>query len=115
MTFPTDAKLTKKVIKRCQKLSGKLDLPVRQSYKRVLKGLYRDQRFRNHPKNKKKALRADKKVITIAGRLLRELERNLTAKGWHEDYAQNIALWWRVLTQQKNDKDKVSVVRTWED
>ena len=54
-------------------------------------------------------------MITIAGRLLRELERNLTAKGWHEDYAQNIALWWRVLTQQKNDKDKVSVVRTWED
>ena len=37
VTFPTDAKLTKKVIKRCQKLSGKLDLPVRQSYKRVLK------------------------------------------------------------------------------
>ena len=107
VTFPTDAKLTKKVIRRCQKLSGELDLPVRQSYKRVLKDLYRDQRFRNHPKNKKKALRADKKVKTIAGRLLRELERNLTAKGLYDDYAQDIALWWRVITQQKNDKDKV--------
>ena len=107
VTFPTDAKLTKKVIKRCQKLSGELDLPVRQSYKRVLKDLYREQRFRNHPKNKKKALRADKKVKTIAGRLLRELERNLSARGLHDDYAQDIALWWRVLTQQKNDKDKV--------
>ena len=96
VTFPTDAKLTKKVIKRCQKLSGELDLPVRQSYKRVLKDLYRDQRFRNHPKNKKKALRADKKVKTIAGRLLRELERNLSARGLHDDYAQDIALWWRV-------------------
>jgi IS5 family transposase len=36
-----------------------------------------DQRFRNHPKNKGKARKADKKVKTIAGRLVRELERNL--------------------------------------
>lgn len=36
-----------------------------------------------------------------------ELESNLTAKGLRDDYAQDIALWWRVLTQQKNDKDKV--------
>ena len=107
VTFPTDAKLTKKVIKRCQKLSEELELPVRQSYKRVQKGLYRDQRFRNHPKNRKKALRADKKVKTIAGRLLRELERNLTMRGLYDDYAQDIALWWRILTQQKNDRDKV--------
>lgn len=28
---------------------------LRQSYKFVLKKIYRDQRFRNHPKNKKKA------------------------------------------------------------
>ena len=107
VTFPTDAELAKGVIKRCQKVSGKLGLPVRQSYKRALKGLYRDQRFRNHPKNKKKALRADKKVNTVAGRLLREPERNLTAKGRYDDYAQDIALWWRVLTRQRNDRDKV--------
>ena len=107
VTFPTDTKLTKGVIKRCQKESGKLDLPVRQSYKRVLKDLYRDQRFRNHPKNKKKALRADKKVKTIAGRLLRELERNLAARGLHDGYAREIELWWRVLARQKNDRDKV--------
>lgn len=107
VTFPTDAKLTKKVIERCKKLSEDLELPVRQSYKRVLKDLARDQRFRNHPRNKKKALRADKKVKTIAGRLLRELERNLNSRGLYELYAEDIALWWRVLTQRKSDKDKV--------
>ena len=107
VTYPTDAKLTKKVIDRCKKLSEELDLPVRQSYKRVLKDLARDQRFRNHPKNKKKALKADRKMKTIAGRLLRELERNLTSRGLHEVYAGDISLWWRVLTQQKNDKNKV--------
>ena len=88
-------------------MSEELDLPVRQSYKRVLKDLARDQRFRNHPKNKKKALKADRKMKTIAGRLLRELERNLTSRGLHEVYAEDISLWWRVLTQQKNDKNKV--------
>lgn len=107
VTFPTDAKLTKKVIRQCQKLSEKLELPVRQSYKRVLKDLYREQRFRNHPKNRKKALRADRKVKTIAGRLLRELERNLEMRGLRDDYAHSIELWHRILTQRKNDKDKL--------
>ncbi len=36
-----------------------------------------DQRFRNHPKNKGKAKKADKKIKTIAGRLVRELDRKL--------------------------------------
>lgn len=30
------------------------NLPIRQSYARMLKGIYRDQRFRNHPKNRQK-------------------------------------------------------------
>lgn len=30
-----------------------LELPLRQSYTFVLKAIYRDQRFRNHPKDKK--------------------------------------------------------------
>lgn len=104
VTFPTDAKLTRKVIRQCQKLSKELELPVRQSYRRVLKSLYREQRFRNHPKNNKRALRADKKVKTIAGRLLRELERNLRVRGAYDDYAQRMGLWHRVLNQKKDDK-----------
>ena len=72
ITFPTDAKLTKKVIARCLKISAKLGLPMRQSYKREMKSLARDQRFRNHPKNKTKAFKADRRMKTIAGRLVRE-------------------------------------------
>ena len=40
---------------------------------RTLQGIYRSQRFRNHPKNRKKALKADRQLKTIAGRLVREL------------------------------------------
>jgi IS5 family transposase len=61
-------------------------LPVHQSYTRTLKKLAIDQRFRNHPRNKGKARKADKKVKTIAGRLIRELERNLPTYSLYQNY-----------------------------
>ncbi len=83
ITYPTDSKLHRKIIRKCQRISQKESLPVRQSYTRTLKSLFGDQRFRNHPKNCKKALRADKKIKTIAARLVRELERNLVANSMY--------------------------------
>lgn len=73
----TDAKLHKKIVKKVLDIVKKLGLPLRQSYTFVLKGIYRDQRFRNHPKNRKKALKADRSLRAIAGRLVRELRCNL--------------------------------------
>lgn len=68
ITYPTDAKLHKKIVKKVLGLVKKLGLPLRQSYTFVLKDIYRDQRFRNHPKNREKALRADRRLRTIAGK-----------------------------------------------
>ena len=107
ITFPTDAKLTKKIISRCLKINAKLGLPMRQSYKREMKVLSRDQRFRNHPKNKKKAQKADRRMNTIAGRMVRELERNLLKGGLLGEFAEEIALYYKVLAQKKDDKDKI--------
>jgi IS5 family transposase len=104
ITYPTDAKLHRKIIKKCQRISGKEGLAVRQSYTHTLKKLARDQRFRNHPLNRKKALRADKKIKTIAGRLVRELERNL---GDNTMYNSSIDLFRKVLSQTKNSKHKI--------
>ena len=75
----------------------------RQSYTFTLKKLGIDQRFRNHPKNKGKARKADRKVKTIAGRMVRELERNLPPN----TYAEDIDLFKRVLSQKRADKNKV--------
>ena len=74
ITYPTDAKLHKKIVRKVLDIVHKLELPLRQSYTFVLKRIYRDQRFRNHPKNRQKAVRADRKLRTIAGRLVRELK-----------------------------------------
>ena len=104
ITFPTDAKLHKKIVRKVPEIVHKSDLPLRQSYTFVLKRIYRDQRFRNHPKNRKKALKADKKLRTIAGRLVRELKRNL---GENTRYTGLIERFEAILSQRRNSRKKI--------
>lgn len=104
ITFPTDSKLHRKIIDKCRKIAEKENLAVRQSYTRTLKRLSLDQRFRNHPRNKWKARKADRKEKTIAGRLVRELERNLSPDS---RYQSDIDLFKRILSQKKSDSHKV--------
>ena len=104
ITYPTDAKLHKKIIKNVLEIVHDKCLPLRQSYTRTLKGIYRSQRFRNHPKNRKKALKADRQLKTIAGRLVRELERNLEGK---KGYEKMFELYYKVLSQNRKSKNKV--------
>jgi len=54
ITFPTDAK-------KCSRITDREGIVVRQSCTPTLKKLGVDQRFRNHPRNKKKAIKADKR------------------------------------------------------
>ena len=77
ITFPTDAKLRKRVIDKCNKIAKKEKIIQRQTYKRVSKKLLRDSYFGHHPKRRKSAESARRKLKTIGGRLIRELERNL--------------------------------------
>jgi IS5 family transposase len=104
VTYPTDAKLHKKIVGKVLKLVKELNLPVRQSYTFVLKRIYRDQRFRNHPKNRKKALKADKRLHTITGRLVRELKRNL---GENRAYDDLLSVFEKVLLQRRNSSHKI--------
>lgn len=103
ITYPTDSKLHRKIIKKCVGIAGKAGIELRQSYTRTLKKLGVDQRFRNHPKSGAKARKADKKVKTIAGRLVRELQRKLPAESDKTD----LELFVRVLGQKRQDKNKV--------
>ncbi len=104
ITYPTDAKLHRKIINKCHEIIKKEELPMRQSYKRELKELALKQRFRNHPKNGAKARKADKRVKTIAGRLVRELDRNLVAGSVYRQY---LELFYQVLAQTKHSKNKI--------
>jgi IS5 family transposase len=104
ITFPTDAKLHKKIIKKCVALAEREEIKLRQTYLRVVKKLNLDQRFRNHPKNKLRARKADRKIKTIAGRLVRELDRNLVAG---HRFRINLKLFEKVLAQKKDSKQKI--------
>ena len=103
ITYPTDNKLHRKIIKKCVAIADKQQIELRQSYSRTLRNLLMDQRFRNHPKNKGKARKADKKIKTIAGRLVRELERKLPPN-LHQSL---LALFKRVLAQKRSDTNKI--------
>ena len=103
ITYPTDNKLYRKIIKKCVAIADKEDIELRQSYTRTVKKLLMEQRFRNHPRNKGRARKADRKVKTIAGRLVRELERKLAPN----EYQNTLLLFQKVLAQKKTDSNKI--------
>jgi IS5 family transposase len=94
------------VIDHCNRIARAENVDQRQSYVRVSKQLLRDSYFGHHPRRRTKARRARKKLRTIAGRLLRELERNLSGEQLTA-YKQPMELYWKVITQQRSDADKV--------
>jgi len=106
ITYPTDTKLQKKIIEKCRKIADKEDIKLRQSYKRVLTQLMIDQRFRQHPKRKKKANAAARKIKTIAGRIVRDIERKMNDEQLQK-YATELALFKLKLQEKKNTKDKI--------
>jgi IS5 family transposase len=106
ITFPTDSKLAKKVIDKCALIAEKEGVVQRQSYKRVAKQHLRDAYFGHHPKRKKKAKMAQKKLRTIGKRVVRELERILP-ENVKNNYKSEFENYKKVLTQERNSKDKI--------
>ena len=103
ITYPTDSKLAKQIIDKCVKEAKESQVDLRRSYKRTAKQLWRDTYNPTHPKRKKKASAAMRKLKTIAGRLVRELERKLP-KGTYEE---ELTLLKQVLNQTRYSKNKV--------
>ncbi|MCP3925486.1 MAG: IS5 family transposase [Desulfobacterales bacterium] len=106
ITYPTDVKLYKKIIVRCVKIARQEKTDLRQSYKFTLKKLILAQRFGTHPRNRKKAKTARRKLKTISGRLIRELKRNLS-KDTLKNYSGEIELFEKILSQTRNSKKKI--------
>jgi IS5 family transposase len=103
ITYPTDNKLHRKIIKRCIAIAQKEGIELRQTYTRILKELALEQRFRNHPKNKSRVRKADKKIKIIAGRIVRDLERKLAPN----QYQDVLTLFKTILAQRRDDSNKI--------
>jgi len=94
-SFPTDAKLCKKVIEKCNKIAEQEGIIQRQRYTRESIQLLCDTYNGNHPKHIKKARKAKKRLRTIANIQLRELSRKMSdeqKKQYANEFVQFIIL-----------------------
>ena len=106
ITFPTDTKLQKRIIDKVVKIAKEEGILLRQTYARTIPQLMIEQRFRNHPKRKKKANAAARKIKTIAGRVVRDLDHkmDLNQKSWYKD---DLEVFRKVLVQKRNTPNKI--------
>jgi IS5 family transposase len=105
-TFPTDAKLCKKVIDKCNQIARKEDIAQRQRYTRESKQLVRDTYNGKHPKRAKKARKANRRLKTIANTQIRELERKMSETQLKR-YERDLEIYKRAVNQQRNDANKI--------
>jgi len=104
ITFPTDTKLHGKIVRLGVKISRKVGIELRQSYVRTVPKPLQAQRGRRLPRTRKASLKAARHLKTIAGRVVREMERKLTTG---HRWTEVLALCRRVLAQQRQDHDKI--------
>lgn len=106
VTYPTDTKLCRRIIERCWKLANQHEVKLRRRYRKAVRQSLLAQRWRQHPKRQKEARRGVRRLRTIAGRLVRELERKLPA-AILEVQRENFARYRQVLAQKPKDKAKI--------
>ena len=73
---------------------------------RKAKQYLRETHNRKHPKRRKKAIKADRKLKTIARRLIREIERELSEETLLK-YSQGLTLFKQTLDQKRGGKNKI--------
>jgi IS5 family transposase len=105
-TFPTDSKMAKKVIDKCNRIAKVESINQRQRYVRVSKQALRDTYNASHPKRRKRAKKSGRKLRTYAGRLIRELERQLPTERLAA-HQEELNVFKQVICQQRFDKNKI--------
>ena len=105
ITYPTDDKLYKKIISKCVSIAQKEGIVLTQTYAKELKKLSFQQRFKKRKNGYKIARRANKRVKTISGRILRDLERKLSPQAVVANSG-NLVLFAKALAQKRGDKAK---------
>ena len=105
ITFPTDRKLTEKVIEHCKRIAKKEDIKLKRTYTFEIRKLKQQLRFARKPKNMKKHIKAQKKLHRIAFKIYQDLVNQLNPIP--KSYMGEFDVLYRVLTQQRDDNNKV--------
>ena len=106
ITFPTDAKLYRKIIAKVLDMSRKEAIDLRRTYTRELKALKLKVRFMNHPTRMKEGKKAVKRMRTIARAMVNDITRKMDEHQLSY-YGKELSLFMRVINQERTDKDKI--------
>lgn len=106
ITYPTDAKLYYKAAEQLWNIAEAEGIRLRQSYRRTLKQLKRQAWFGHHPRRRKKARKALKKMQIRVGRLVRDVSGKLDRDRLVE-YEPVLQLCQQITDQKKSDKNKI--------
>jgi len=106
ITYPTDGKLTIKIINHLYKIAKQEDIQLRRTYLKEIKQHRISLRFFRHPRKRKKARAAMKRLKTIAKTLMRDLDRQFSEEQ-HQKYANQLYLYMRILLQERKTPNKI--------
>ena len=102
--FPTDARLYDRARERLVAMAQERSTPLRQSYRRVGKKLLLKSTRYAHARQMKRAKRCTKKLRTILGRVIRDIERKCAEPD--EKLMEILKTSKRIYAQERRDKNK---------
>jgi IS5 family transposase len=105
ITFPTDRKLTEKVIEHCKRIAKKEDIKLTRTFGREIKKLKHQLRFARKPKNMTSHKRAQRRLHRIAFKIYQDVIKQLNPIPGR--YKEELDVLYRVLTQKRDDTNKV--------
>ena len=105
ITFPTDRKLTEKVIEHCKRIAKKEDIKLTRTFGREIRKLKQQLRFARKPKNLLRHKKAQRRLHRIAFKIYQDLVKQLNPIP--KSYQKELDVLYRVLTQQRDDTNKV--------
>ncbi len=106
ITYPTDGKLAIKIINHLHKTAKTEKIQLRRTYLKEIKGHRINLRFFRHPKKRKKAKAAIKRLKTIAKTLMRDLNRKFNNNQINK-YEKDFELYTQILLQERYTKNKI--------
>lgn len=103
--FPTDARLYNRCRQRLVKMARRQGLVIKQSYEHVGRRLLMQSSRYAHARQMNRARACTRKLRTQLGRVIREIERQVTEP--EEKLAKLLETAHRIHAQQRHDKNKV--------
>lgn len=103
--YPTDVRLYHRMLEHLVKAAKERSIPLRQSYVRVSKkAVFKHSRYA-HARQMKRAARETRKLKTLLGRVVRDIQRKVETPD--EGLAHELSLASRLLVQERHDKHKL--------